>query len=119
DFGPEESVSVAFRCLAYRGEDGAVWFFGECRTELLLQERLATLDELHEVGSHAYLDPLTGVANRRRGDRWLHEATAHAGPHGLGCVMIDLDGFKAINDTFGHPVGDRALQAMARVLIED
>jgi diguanylate cyclase (GGDEF)-like protein len=60
-------------------------------------------------------DPLTGLLNRRAftdavTHRLVHSPPAHAY---LAVVMIDLDNFKRINDTHGHSVGDRALQAVA------
>ena len=69
-------------------------------------------DTMRVLRQMATTDNLTGLANRaafearlRRGDR-----------QGLGLVMIDMDRFKAINDTFGHAGGDAALREMARRL---
>ena len=56
-------------------------------------------------------DPLTGVQSRLLGERMLREALAKGTPAGV--IMLDLDSFKAINDTYGHPVGDQVLQAVA------
>jgi diguanylate cyclase (GGDEF)-like protein len=58
----------------------------------------------------AATDPLTGLANRRRAERWL----AAAGP--AACLVVDLDGFKAVNDAFGHPAGDAVLRSVAETL---
>jgi diguanylate cyclase (GGDEF)-like protein len=59
------------------------------------------------------IDPLTGVANRRaffeRGEKLLHRSAFDCLPTVL--LSFDLDGFKHINDTFGHPVGDQVLIA--------
>jgi len=61
----------------------------------------------------ARTDELTGVANRRA----LREAVAPAGAAGaLGLVLVDLDGFKQVNDEHGHAVGDAVLVAAARRL---
>jgi diguanylate cyclase (GGDEF)-like protein len=62
----------------------------------------------------ARTDPLTGVLNRRGHDEALDAAMAAAGPFFL--VVVDLDGFKAINDTHGHDVGDRTLIDVAHRL---
>jgi diguanylate cyclase (GGDEF)-like protein/PAS domain S-box-containing protein len=60
-------------------------------------------------------DPLTGLANRRALERTLESALARAGARArsVGIVMLDLDGFKAINDSFGHAAGDAALREVA------
>jgi diguanylate cyclase (GGDEF)-like protein len=68
--------------------------------------------------SEALIDPLTGLANRRAFDRRLEEEWKRSERYDrpLGLVMIDLDGFKQINDTRGHKEGDRVLrEAAARI----
>ncbi|MHB8302817.1 MAG: GGDEF domain-containing protein [Acidobacteriaceae bacterium] len=75
----------------------------------------ATLhDDLQQV---AALDPLTGVYNRRFGLKRLNEEVSRSerGQSPLGVVMLDLDHFKRINDTFGHLSGDRVLVRMATI----
>ena len=64
----------------------------------------------------AALDPLTGVYNRRFGLQRLSEEFGRAVRSGdpLGVMMLDLDHFKAINDTYGHLVGDRVLESVSR-----
>jgi diguanylate cyclase (GGDEF)-like protein/PAS domain S-box-containing protein len=63
-------------------------------------------------------DPLTGLANRRALERTLTSALARAGVRGrtAAVLMLDLDGFKAINDSHGHAAGDAALREVARRL---
>ncbi|SDO97427.1 diguanylate cyclase (GGDEF) domain-containing protein [Klenkia soli] len=58
-------------------------------------------------------DPLTGLANRRRWDEALGAAP---GGGSLAVLLVDVDHFKTINDTGGHPAGDHALQQVAAVL---
>lgn len=63
-------------------------------------------------------DPLTGVYNRRHFDDLLENLlhmNLHRG-HSLALVIVDIDGFKFINDTYGHPVGDEVLRTVANAL---
>lgn len=62
----------------------------------------------------ALTDPLTGLANRRAAMAVLDDAADAAETFGI--ALIDLDGFKQINDRFGHPVGDSLLCAIAESL---
>jgi len=63
----------------------------------------------------AATDALTGLSNRAAFSRTLDQAVAHADRHAAGFALafIDLDGFKAINDTYGHAAGDEVLVAVA------
>jgi diguanylate cyclase (GGDEF)-like protein/PAS domain S-box-containing protein len=84
--------------------DGAIFDITERK---LLQEQLA-----HQ----AFYDSLTGLANRALFyDRTRH-ALAHADRRGqrLGVVLLDLDGFKLINDSLGHQAGDQVLVMVAK-----
>lgn len=65
-----------------------------------------------ELKHLAYHDALTGVANRNLFQQTLEQAFADDAPFAVLC--IDLDGFKTINDTFGHSSGDRLLRDVAR-----
>ena len=71
-----------------------------------------------QLTAQATLDPLTGIGNRRAYDERLASALAHAERHreALSLVLIDLDGFKQLNDTQGHPAGDAELRSVARLL---
>ncbi len=66
-------------------------------------------------------DPLTGIANRRQFDTALEQEVARSQRHGtpLACMAIDLDGFKEINDRFGHEAGDMALKQVASGLAQN
>jgi diguanylate cyclase (GGDEF)-like protein len=67
------------------------------------------------LGRAATTDPLTGLANRRSVEAAIRNAVARA-ERGLGTpslVAVDLDGFQAVNDTYGHPAGDALLRAVA------
>ncbi len=68
-------------------------------------------------------DPLTGVANRRGLDDHLARLDAESGAHPVtgdacGVMLVDVDDFKHVNDTFGHGAGDAVLTRVAAVLTE-
>ncbi len=78
-----------------------------CRFSATLRDAVQASMEL------AVMDELTGLHNRRYLDRQLGpifgEASANA--RGLACLILDIDRFKAINDTYGHEAGDEVLKA--------
>lgn len=71
-----------------------------------------------EMRRLAYHDPLTGAANRALFDERFAEAAARAkrDRRRIGVIMLDLDHFKAVNDTYGHAVGDALLCGITRRL---
>lgn len=74
----------------------------------------------NEVRDLSLTDPLTGLANRRRMKVVLeHSMAAARRGEGLTIVMVDLDGFKLINDEQGHVVGDRILVTVADLLRQE
>jgi len=81
-----------------------------------LQEELATLLRVAEI--RAGQDHLTGLANRRSFDALLekewHRAIREEGS--LSLLMIDVDHFKALNDAYGHLVGDECLERVGKIL---
>ncbi len=79
-------------------------------TDLTERDRVEQL-----LRSLAERDPLTGLFNRRRFEEELGSQVARAVRYGEGGALIalDLDGFKVVNDTLGHQVGDALLQAVA------
>jgi diguanylate cyclase (GGDEF)-like protein/PAS domain S-box-containing protein len=70
-----------------------------------------------QIQRMAMTDPLTGLANRTQFSTRLNEAVEMSKRHGhlIGLMMIDLDKFKPVNDTYGHPVGDQLLKNIARI----
>jgi len=82
------------------------------RLEAKVEERTRQLQELAEQ------DPLTGIANRRQLFGALNEAIERARVTGerVGVFFLDIDNFKTLNDSMGHPYGDRVLIAIARRL---
>jgi two-component system cell cycle response regulator len=89
-------------------------------TELRVRVRSAL--RMHRLvqmlGQLAQIDGLTGLWNRAHFDkRWADEVAGcvrHNRP--LSLAMVDVDHFKSINDTYGHPAGDAVLQGMARII---
>lgn len=74
--------------------------------------------ELTRTRDDSFKDALTGVLNRKGFDKRLADMLAQPLPEGHthGLIMLDADRFKAINDTHGHVMGDRVLQALGEVL---
>ena len=83
-----------------------------------------SLDQLQtdnlELTTKANTDPLTGLANRRYFEQTLASSLRQrlkgGVPKPIGILIIDIDHFKIINDTYGHTVGDEALRVVGRVL---
>ncbi|RBY97945.1 hypothetical protein DQ237_03365 [Blastococcus sp. TF02-8] len=75
------------------------------------------IQRLVVLASSASRDPLTGLSNRRGFDQALDELMSEAGRTrgALSAVLIDVDHFKAVNDTHGHEAGDRVLCRVADV----
>ena len=80
--------------------------------------RLAALERIKEVERIAYLDPLTGLANRRYTEIVLTARYEEMRRYDwrFGVVFVDIDRFKDINDTHGHAVGDEVLRMVAKTL---
>lgn len=81
-----------------------------------LQRALTSLAQVEARATYnAYHDELTGLPNRRLLLDRLHQALEHARRHRKQVVLLllDLDGFKTINDDRGHAIGDKLLQAIA------
>jgi diguanylate cyclase (GGDEF)-like protein len=81
---------------------------------LAAQRAVQERDTLHSL---AHTDPLTGLLNRRGLDDTLAGALVRASPERiLALYVLDLDGFKPVNDQFGHDVGDELLRLVAQRL---
>jgi hemerythrin len=87
--------------------------------EARVEERTRSLSEAnHLLEEIAMTDVLTGLPNRRHAmarftQAWSEATRAHSP---LACMMIDADGFKQINDQYGHDAGDEVLQQLSRQL---
>jgi diguanylate cyclase (GGDEF)-like protein len=86
----------------------------------LLSLLMRLKDSYLEARLDAYTDFLTGLRNRRYLELALERELFRVARYGrpLSLIILDLDGFKAVNDTHGHEVGDRVLKALARCLEE-
>jgi diguanylate cyclase len=83
------------------------------------QEKIRKLqEELSELSETVRMDQLTGVLNRRGLDEAMVREIARAQRGGgqLSVALLDIDNFKSLNDTYGHNVGDTALQHLAKVI---
>jgi diguanylate cyclase (GGDEF)-like protein len=98
-------VVILFAALAYR---------------IRLAEGVASslVDERDELEDAALRDMLTGIPNRRAYEGRLAQEWRKASrtDTALAMILIDVDHFKTYNDTFGHPIGDEALAAVARAI---
>jgi diguanylate cyclase (GGDEF)-like protein len=75
--------------------------------------------KVRELEAVADVDPLLDILNRRGFERELARSLAYVKRYGprAALLYLDLDGFKAVNDTFGHAAGDRMLEAVAAALV--
>ncbi len=91
------------------------WQLGARQSEAHLQRALV---ESKQFERWSFEDPLTGIANRRYFEQELGERLSRAAGDGrpLTVAMIDLDHFKAVNDTYTHQVGDSVLSALAGIM---
>jgi diguanylate cyclase (GGDEF)-like protein len=116
----EETVGVlkVYAPAAHHFDDGDV------ETLELLSELIAahlSHANLYEAEArHSRRDALTGLANRRAFEERLPIELARAArsERPLALVLLDLDGFKGVNDRLGHPAGDEVLRSVARLLDE-
>jgi diguanylate cyclase (GGDEF)-like protein len=93
----------------------------ELELQRLVDARTRELSEANDLLVElSYLDPVTGVANRRRFDERLEIEWKRAarGRTPLSVVMIDIDRFKDYNDTYGHQQGDFCLKAVAGAIAD-
>lgn len=112
---------VAGTLLIGSGEAGG---FGDQRRGMLevianqVAVSLANARSYARAQAMATTDPLTGLYNRRSLLSRLDEALARANRGGdrVALVILDIDHFKAINDTYGHPAGDDALRGLAQTI---
>jgi diguanylate cyclase (GGDEF)-like protein/hemerythrin-like metal-binding protein len=100
-------LELHLECAEPDGEPTVLAFASDVTEQSRSKERLSYL---------AFSDVLTGLPNRALLADRLHQTLAAARRHGMSfaVLMADLDGFKAVNDTYGHDAGDVVLQQVAR-----
>ena len=92
---------------------------GEINERKAIDAELALVTQQEEVARYAALhDPLTGLPNRTLFNDRLEHGLAQARRHdlALAVMFLDLDGFKQVNDTYGHDAGDAVLKTIAERL---
>jgi diguanylate cyclase (GGDEF)-like protein len=83
----------------------------------VMQLGLSHVERLESLTKKATTDGLTGLSNRRAFlERLAADLARLDGRHPCGVVMLDIDHFKGVNDTYGHPFGDEVLRGVASVL---
>ena len=87
--------------------------------EHLKRELAVARARIAELEARADVDPLLDILNRRGFERELKRALSHIKRYGTEAALmfIDLDGFKAVNDRYGHGAGDALLKAATRELV--
>ena len=111
---PATAIKKYFEVFAYRvGGDGSN------RVGILFKDITERKISEQELITSALYDKLTGLANRTMFRDYLTKALARAErvKHPLALLFLDLDGFKAVNDTLGHQAGDNLLRAIAQRLL--
>jgi diguanylate cyclase (GGDEF)-like protein/PAS domain S-box-containing protein len=84
-----------------------------------ISSKIASLQRIEELEKFAYIDPLTGLANRRFIQNSVRSRQDEYNRYGwcFGVIFIDIDYFKAINDRYGHDIGDRVLKMVAKTMV--
>lgn len=110
-----EPVATLVRTAPIRSDSGAI----EGAIEVLSDHTAAlqTLESTRRLEREAFLDPVTGLGNRRALDHRVRSTVAEGTPAAM--LLIDIDCFKSINDGFGHGVGDQALGLVGQALIDN
>lgn len=113
-------LTVANQTLQMRAATLALEIGRERATRRALSEEIGLREEREkELRRLAETDPLTALLNRRSFTEKAHAAIAASEADGtaLAMIIVDLDHFKQVNDTYGHPAGDAVIRAFADLLL--
>ncbi|GCB02859.1 sensor domain-containing diguanylate cyclase [Ralstonia sp. SET104] len=99
-------------------DDLASWVESGFRERELSETQRSILTELQVARHESLTDPMLSIWNRRAAMELLTRECGHATLHEqpLSLLVVDVDHFKRVNDTYGHPVGDAVLVEIARTL---
>ncbi len=114
-----DAIAAGAHAVLIRGEYSARALVRTVRQAIERVRIFEELDAAREAARHlATHDPLTGIANRLLLDDRLEHAVANARRSGetIAVLMLDLDRFKTLNDSFGHATGDEVLRCVAQRL---
>ena len=132
EIGDQYKAMVSLPLIAEDGKLlGAVSLYS-CELENYEEEHIRLLEAISRIASdaiamslqhaesesRALTDPMTGLPNARSLQMQFEKETARANRNGSNfqLLMLDLDGFKAVNDTYGHKVGDKMLKEISKVM---
>ena len=112
-------VPVSVRVAPIKDNNGHIIGAIEVFTDVTAKKHIERRAE--ELECLAHIDALTGVANRRFVELKLQQALQEVQQfgRGVGLLMIDIDRFKNVNDTWGHQTGDLVLQAASNTLVHN
>jgi diguanylate cyclase (GGDEF)-like protein len=98
--------------------EAEMWSLREARIAAMCSqaEHLRLAREHGTITAQALSDPLTGLPNRRALDQQLRQSLSSATGRPCSVALIDLDGFKDVNDRYSHATGDEVLRAVATAL---
>jgi diguanylate cyclase (GGDEF)-like protein/putative nucleotidyltransferase with HDIG domain len=132
-FGQEYTAMASLPLIADNKLIGAVSLYS-CELLGYQEEHLRLLETVSRIAADAICksiqhtetetrsltDPMTGLPNARSLQMHFEKEVARASRSGSGfqVLMLDLDGFKAVNDTYGHKTGDKLLKGIANVMTE-
>jgi diguanylate cyclase (GGDEF)-like protein len=110
----ESDVGLQVEALRLGGDQFLIKPFNPVLLAAVVQTKI---ERYRETQRSSHIDGLTGLLNHTAAKSRLKSMVAKAGKKGaLTAAMIDIDLFKSINDTYGHPVGDQVIRGLAWLL---